>query len=631
VGRQELAAVSFNEPYFVARVIKLVVFVIAAWACWQGLARSQLVDDTKLIVSITQALLTEQSDASTKPSSAPRIVNLPALERRSPRDLTHFKLQAEFEIPDTKAASLWAVYFVHLYDGGRVSINGRPVAEVQTSTVSTTVRNVRPYNFPIPMELLRDGTNRLELTWTVRESSIISRVLVGPAEVVAKNYDRRFFWQNTMAQVAFVYALVIALILLGTYSLRRHQLSYRQLGMSAIGIAIVVFVYILPAMPAEVFPYWRFIHIVGISLYSQGAWLFIISEVQPENRWYPRLCAAVGLLGPAVYLVNYWLNDVSFMPDFERVWGLLTGVDGLYAMAVLAISLYKQATWRKFIFLTTTLIAFGFSIGDILLRSSGSSIFGSLGYSTQISAPLWLTALATVLMTDFIASLRNQDSQHKVMADQLRTQQLKMKTLHETNQLRERESATLQERQRIMSDIHDGLGSQLLSSLALSEKGALSKEQTNILLRECIDDLRLAIDAMSDDENQFEVAAGNLRFRLEPRLRAAGIQLSWKVTRTDDAGDIPHSATLPLLRILQECISNALRHSGAQRIGVSLQTSSQEFLMTVIDNGCGIHGQQASIGRGLNLMQKRARSIHANLVILDDAGTKVNLVLPLTL
>jgi signal transduction histidine kinase len=205
-----------------------------------------------------------------------------------------------------------------------------------------------------------------------------------------------------------------------------------------------------------------------------------------------------------------------------------------------------------------------------------------------------------------------------------------MKALHETNQLHERESATLQERQRIMSDIHDGLGSQLLSSLALSEKGALSKEQTSSLLRECIDDLRLAIDALSDEENQFEVAAGNLRFRLEPRLRAAGIQLSWKVTRSADAHDIPNTATLALLRILQECISNALRHSGAQRICVSLQSSSQEFLMKVIDNGCGMQAPQNSIGRGINLMQKRARSINAKLSIQDDGGTTICLVFPFT-
>jgi hypothetical protein len=420
VGYAKLNAPLLNVRHFPFEITRLGILVFIFWASCVGLVRSEVENDIKHIVNITKALLSERTNTDSIQPQTARIINLPLLERRRPRELARFKLQAEFEIPDAKAATLWAVYFVHLYDGGRVSINGVPVAEVQTSTVTTTVRNVRPYHFPIPTELLRNGTNRIELDWTVRESSIISRILIGPSDVVSKNYERRLFWQNTMAQVAFVYALVIALIMLGIYSLRRHQLSYRQLGMSAIGCAIVVFVYILPAMPAGIFPYWRFLHIVGISMYSQGAWLFLISETEPENHWYPKLCAAIGLLGPCVYLVNFWLQDVSFMPDFERVWGLLTGLNGLYAMLVLGISLYRKPTWRKTIFITTTLIAFAFAIGDILLRSSGNSVFGSLGYSTQISAPLWLTALASVLVTDFIASLKNQDTQQKFMADQLR-------------------------------------------------------------------------------------------------------------------------------------------------------------------------------------------------------------------
>jgi signal transduction histidine kinase len=622
------------------------VVKIKRWAALLVLIAASLADraaamstqDANLIVSISEATLREIPRAQKTASSlndhegqrhAAQALQLPVLERRSPRRLAQFELSATFNIPDAGAASLWAVYFVSLYDGGRVFINGVAIADVQTSTEGFTVRNVRPYHFPVPAHLVRNGENRIQVLWSSRESSIISKMLVGPADLVSENYQRRLFWQNTMAQVAFVYALVIALCMLGIYGLRRYQISYRRLGMSAIGCAIVVFVYILPEMPAPIFPYWRLVHIIGISMYSQGAWLFIIGEVQPENRWYPKLCAVVGLIGPVVYLVNFWLHDVSFMPDFERVWGMLTAAVGLYALYVLGGSLYRQPTWRKFIFLATTLIASGLALGDILLRSSGSSIFGSLGYSTQIAAPLWLSALATVLMTDFIASLRNQDSQHREMADHLAVQQSKMKALHETNQLRERESATLQERQRIMSDIHDGLGSQLVSSLALSERGHLDQVQTSLLLRECIDDLRLAIDTLSDGDNQFEVAAGNLRFRLEPRLRAAGIHLSWRVTHSADAGAIPSSANLALLRILQECITNALRHSGADQIGVNLDTTARLFTMTIADNGRGFSAPHSTIGRGINLMQKRARGMHAILTIQEGEGTQARLELSL--
>ena len=53
-----------------------------------------------------------------------------------------------------------------------------------------------------------------------------------------------------------------------------------------------------------------------------------------------------------------------------------------------------------------------------------------------------------------------------------------------------------QERQRIMQDMHDGLGSQLLTSLAAVERGALDPKGMAQVLRDAMDDMRLAIDTL---------------------------------------------------------------------------------------------------------------------------------------
>ena len=89
--------------------------------------------------------------------------------------------------------------------------------------------------------------------------------------------------------------------------------------------------------------------------------------------------------------------------------------------------------------------------------------------------------------------------------------------------------ASAQERQRIMQDMHDGLGSQLLSSLMLVERGAMSNEQVAQILRESIDDMRLAIDALAAEDSDLLAALGNMRFRMEPRLKGAGMDLQWDV------------------------------------------------------------------------------------------------------
>jgi signal transduction histidine kinase len=177
--------------------------------------------------------------------------------------------------------------------------------------------------------------------------------------------------------------------------------------------------------------------------------------------------------------------------------------------------------------------------------------------------------------------------------------------------------------------MHDGLGSQLVSSLALSERGALDAEQTSALLRECIDDLRLAIDSLAGTEDSFAVMAGNLRFRMEPRLRAAGITLKWNSAALSDAAVVPLAHTLPLLRILQESLSNALKHSQASEIAVTMGSNESDLHLWVSDNGKGFDPRQVHPCKGVYSMEKRARGIGAELGIDGVNGTTVRVTLPL--
>ncbi len=65
----------------------------------------------------------------------------------------------------------------------------------------------------------------------------------------------------------------------------------------------------------------------------------------------------------------------------------------------------------------------------------------------------------------------------------------------------ERQQTIAEERQRIMSDMHDGIGGQLISTLSLVEKGSLSSAEVAAVLRECLEDLRLTIDSLEPTDN----------------------------------------------------------------------------------------------------------------------------------
>lgn len=464
---------------------------------------------------------------------------------------------------------------------------------------------------------------------------------IGPMTDLEPVYRARLFWQNTMAEIALVHAMVIAAILLSIYSLRRHQVNYLSLGVGALGFSVIMLTYMLPPMPGWFYPYWRAIHIGGIGLFTAGAWLFLIREAQPDNKCFPRVCIAWSSIGPIVYLLHFALTDITFFKWFETSWGGISGLIGLYPVGLLIGTVLKQWAWRQFIFILATLCAIAMGVADILLQGTAKSVLGSTGYGLQMVSPLWFTALTVVLVMDFAKSLVQEDEQRKRMALELEKQEKDLARLHEISQQREREQATLHERQRIMQDIHDGLGSQLISSLALSERGHLNAVQTSLLLRDCIDDLRLAIDALSDEGDQFIVAAGNLRFRMTPRLAAAGIQLHWKTANWPSDTSIPATKTLPILRIMQEAFTNALKHAKAKNLTVTLQSNALQMEILIEDDGVGFDADPSSesSGKGLYSMKKRARSMGADLKITSsmapehhlekNRGTSVTLSLPL--
>ncbi len=90
-----------------------------------------------------------------------------------------------------------------------------------------------------------------------------------------------------------------------------------------------------------------------------------------------------------------------------------------------------------------------------------------------------------------------------------------------------------------------------------------------------------------------------------------------------------HLAATHIFRIVQEAAHNAARHSGADRIDISLTAGKDKIVVTIADNGCGIPPEPESDGMGLRIMGFRAKMIGAGLDIRrrKPRGTVVRLVL----
>jgi signal transduction histidine kinase len=195
----------------------------------------------------------------------------------------------------------------------------------------------------------------------------------------------------------------------------------------------------------------------------------------------------------------------------------------------------------------------------------------------------------------------------------------------------ERENAAAQERQRIMRDIHDGLGSRLFVSLSRVERGDMAPGEIAEALRGCISDMRLALDTLVPQEHDFGVSLGAFLFRWRKQLEACGVRLTWDIASPGDALQLQPHASLQLLRVAQEALTNVVKHAGASAVHVQLRLVEAQLELEVRDNGIGAAGVgEDSSGRGLSNMRARAGQLGGALEIFGGSGgTRVTVHVPL--
>lgn len=217
-----------------------------------------------------------------------------------------------------------------------------------------------------------------------------------------------------------------------------------------------------------------------------------------------------------------------------------------------------------------------------------------------------------------------------LLEERVREKQSELERQFEALQRLTREAAVAEERRRLMSDMHDGIGASLISTLSLVECGEASSEQVATALRECIDDLRLAIDSLEPADGELAPVLGGLRYRLEPRLKAQGITLDWRVQELPKLASLTPQNVLHVLRILQEGFTNVLKHARAKHIRVATAVVAGFVCIEISDDGRGFDGTPSLHGHGLENMRKRAKVIGGELRIAPStAGTTLSLSLPI--
>ena len=229
-----------------------------------------------------------------------------------------------------------------------------------------------------------------------------------------------------------------------------------------------------------------------------------------------------------------------------------------------------------------------------------------------------------------LAVARNEELQRE-----LAEREIEIAAAYAARQSLERDAALSAERQRLVRDMHDGVGGQLVSLLLATRNDSLSREQLIAALQTTVEDLRLIVQSLDSAGDSLEEALARFRERATPRIEAAGVEVRWRIDARASTPGFGPTAVLQIYRALQEMCTNVLRHAGARRIEIGLQrtgSADERITLSVADNGIGLPPNAGTSGHGLRSLHDRAAELGGSLTIgpgLEGRGTRFELSLPL--
>lgn len=493
------------------------------------------------------------------------------------------------------------------------------------------------YNRPLLVRLNQGGGSTPPATVTLRlerlqtSNSALSTIWVGPQAALAWRWQARHFLQVQLPFMGAASFLAVGFFSLAIWVYRRRESMYLLFfAVSAIAFVRMLHYFTGGAYLPVTDEWFHWLTVTSL------LWLIVLVNNFLERlhkrplRWLTPLLALLTLLCSVVSMPV----AASVVPDL----GALT--PALY-LALLPLSLLVFAdalrhAWlsreREVVLMASwAFLTVASSAYDLALQNNW---VGPEGVYTNPYALIGLFVMFSyVMFRRYLGAIQEVEQLNTGLAQRLQAREAELAQSYEKLRAVERQQVLSNERQRMMRDMHDGLGSSLTSAIRSVEHGSMSDAQVSQLLKDCMDDLKLAIDSMEPVGADLLLLLATLRFRLEPRIKSAGVDLRWEVQEVPTLEWLDPTSALHVLRIVQEAVANILRHTQATEIRVSTGPAEGGVVVTIEDNGQGFDvakAQAEPTGRGLPNQVRRAMAVRGRAEWQSGpTGTRFTLWLPL--
>jgi signal transduction histidine kinase len=527
-----------------------------------------------------------------------------------------------------------ALFSYRVSDNYAVYLNGHLAAPAPgVLSERSTLHGHHPRLVLLLPPLLKQGVNTLDII-SARNGprSTIGRTYLGPAARLQPAYRHARTMAIDTAELATIAAGMVLLFALALSPMVRPALT--------LTVVLTMAFFVLRHLHTlwVDYPWTQLFRDIYLNATAIPVWISIAAFT---NEWtggpaHLRRWLTIAAFANWAY-IGAWYAIAPRDLAFAAV-GTHEGVVGLCTMAYIVDRLIghytrapSSAAPEIFVACIGHCIAAASITTQTLLPLISTSYLPQTDEFSQLAAMTFITFIAVGLARHGVGIYQLAALNNETLARQVRDKERELEANHALLREQERERTLADERSRIMRDMHDGIGSQLLGLLVQTRNVATLPPAISAGLQAAIDDLYLVVDSLDAVDGSLEIALGTFRTRIEPKCVASGIEIGWNVECAANAKPLSPASVLQIYRILQEALSNAIRHGKPKHIEFALrqEPSDNAVSLTLKDNGAGFDLNASQNGRGLANMRQRAASIGAHLnVTSGPAGTSVKLTLP---
>ncbi|MDQ7991025.1 MAG: hypothetical protein REI09_15465, partial [Candidatus Dactylopiibacterium sp.] len=512
-----------------------------------------------------------------------------------------------------------SLLFTQAVNGMDVYLNGVWVGGLPQSTQTDRYMWYRPLRVPLPRNLLRaDGPNvvLLEIS-TLEPRIVISPVYVGSVSDVVKVNAIITFVGTSLADSAGLFCLVVGLFMLGAWLVSPRDPTFRFATLTSFVLALLFLLATCIYLPASYYHAWRWATYV---LSGMAAWLvgcFVLSLIdepfsRSANGWALGALLFAALAYPA-------LGDRA-QPVLDVYWMPLAFLVYVYACVRLTCKVARQPEPLRVLLLVNCLLSLICGARDYFVMSHAIPPWAVNGiwrpldiasepvYLSQLAMPLLLVVMAMSLIQRFRQTAQQAQRTNVDLRRMLRQRERELKVAYNAQlQGRSTELARV-ERDRIYRDLHDSVGARLVTLLFCVSKGVPDVLRLEHGLKGALKDIQkiISVDAQREVRSIQEVVFEYCTL-LEDALAGTGLALHYAI---HDGQDVVLLADVPgqTLRILEELVSNAIKHTHAERIEIRLEITDTSLGLSVRDSGGGARAAADSAGGGTGMRGIRERA-----------------------